>query len=544
MNKKTLKYYIEEIEKCRFYDPQRMLKLSHSMISLGKKNKDDKLRAYGEYYLLEAFFRLGSLNEKSLKHSVAAIQFSKSAKLYELECRCYNMMGIFLNHQGDDITALEFYQKGMELASKHRYSGMVRILTNNIGDIYLRLGEYHTALTYFNKSYERAMECYQQQDKSNKKKINVITLNIGLLNISELYYRMGDYEKSLSYLNMLFPDEESNKKAYYSAAVEAMYAINYLCLNQKEDAEPYIDKTIAAAESSYEAVESVKDYINLCNVLIESDELEKAARMQTATEKIAKDLDLVSIWCEYYEVAIKFAKATSKDTILPELYAKYFECKKLQEKSLKQQQLRALKNKQELNKAVRRQEQMEKRNQELQCMSEHDALTGLYNRYVLNPACDAWYKEAVETNGTLGIIVLDIDYFKEFNDMYGHLQGDECLRDVSDVLTESVENDEIIARYGGDEFFILIKNKSEEEILEYARKIGSRMREKKIRHDASKISQYVSLSIGIANGTPKETQSVLDIIHYADNALYKAKEEKRGSIGVHLGNGEYKVYQA
>ena len=154
MDKKKQKQLLDEISAIRYYEPQRMIKLSNQLIADGKKEKDEVAWVYGEYYRMEAYFRLGKLNEAMLKHAMYILQASRRNKMYEMECRCYNMLGALLLNQGDFINAMEYYQTGMNLALKHHYSVLVRIFTNNIGDLCLRMKDYPRALSYLKRVYQ------------------------------------------------------------------------------------------------------------------------------------------------------------------------------------------------------------------------------------------------------------------------------------------------------------------------------------------------------------------------------------------------------
>ena len=155
MDKKKRKQILDEILAVRYYEPQRIIRLSNQLIADGKREKDEVSWVYGEYYRMEAYFRLGRLNEAMLKRALRALQVSRRNKMYEMECRCYNMLGILLLSQEDFINAMEYYQTGMNLALKHHYSVLVRIFTNNLGDLYLRMKDYPKALSYLREYTSR-----------------------------------------------------------------------------------------------------------------------------------------------------------------------------------------------------------------------------------------------------------------------------------------------------------------------------------------------------------------------------------------------------
>ncbi len=542
MDKKKRKQILDEILEVRYYEPQRTIRLSNQLVADGKKEKDEVSWVCGEYYRMEAYFRLGRLNEAMLKRAMRVLQASRRNKMYEMECRCYNMLGILLLSQEDFVNAMEYYQSGMNLALKHHYSLLVRIFTNNIGDLYLRMKDYPKALSYLKKVYQQTEKLMRKQEETGKKLLYTVNLNVSVLNISEVYCLLGDYEESLNYIQMMRPEERADENMNYLVSMNAIYALDYGHMGRMEDAKEYIWKVIESAEIGYGKLESMREYLSVCQMLIENNETESAQRLLGAVRGIAEDLALANVWCDYYETLLEYQRRYGTKEELLKTYEHYFFYKKQMDEKLERQQIQAIRNRQALDSAEKKQLRMEEHNRQLKRMSEHDALTGLCNRYVLNKECEKWYQNAKDKETTLGIMILDVDYFKQYNDAYGHLGGDDCLKCVSGVLRETVGANGMVARYGGDEFFVLTRGKTDEEMLKLAKDINERIREKKWGHKKSLVSNYITLSQGITNGVPQDSQMMSDLIHLADNALYRAKEARRGFIGICRSDGNYSIY--
>ena len=540
MKKQTLQNYIEQIDAVRYLDSMKMLKISRQMLGEAKKERDDYAQAYASYVYLEAKYRLGKLDEKMLSMAVQALQMSRNCNAYDLESKILNMIGIFFLNQGDNIAALEYYQMAMDVAKKHHYYGRVRVMTNNIGDMFIRMHQYHDALPYLESCLEQSIEMYAKSLKSGKNEIGIHNINIAILNIATCHCALGNHEESLRLLDTLYKDKEGVEEAYYGSGRAALFVQNYAKIGRISEAEKYIENIIAAAEAGVEAIEMAEEYLKVCQALIETDRTEQAERMLKAVYKIAEKLNFSTIWCPYYEAVIAFAKKTGNSEVLYDAYEKYMQAQKSRAAFLDKQQFRAVKNRQALNTALKKQEKAEKARISLKHMSEHDPLTGLFNRYVLNRESDRWWKKAVAKGSTVGAIVMDIDYFKQYNDTYGHLEGDACIKRVSEIISNSVGTKGTVVRYGGDEFFVLVHGLKTEEVVDIANSINAQLLKEKIPHQKSLVSRYVTVSQGIANGTPDEGESMMDLTHLADNALYRAKEKRRGSIGVYE-NKSYRV---
>jgi len=157
-----------------------------------------------------------------------------------------------------------------------------------------------------------------------------------------------------------------------------------------------------------------------------------------------------------------------------------------------------------------------------------DQVTGIYNRRYLDGNLKKIIKLHSRTGGSLSVLMIDIDYFKKYNDTYGHDAGDDCLRTVSSIFSECVIREEdFIARYGGEEFTAVLPNTDENGTRLVAEKILEKIREIKIPHKSSDISGYVTVSIGGTTGIINHLQHGSDYIKAADKALYESKRKGR-----------------
>ncbi|WP_049659449.1 sensor domain-containing diguanylate cyclase [Bacillus sp. FJAT-27231] len=161
----------------------------------------------------------------------------------------------------------------------------------------------------------------------------------------------------------------------------------------------------------------------------------------------------------------------------------------------------------------------------------YDELTGLYNRRYFNEFIVNEWEAAKKKSENFSLILFDIDHYKDFNDTYGHLAGDECLRRISECLQlYNQEPSHFIARYGGEEFVVLLLQRTEQEALFIAEEIRKAILNLKIPHKTSPISNYVTVSIGVASVVPTGEMMPNDIISAADQALYYSKENGRNQV--------------
>ena len=157
-----------------------------------------------------------------------------------------------------------------------------------------------------------------------------------------------------------------------------------------------------------------------------------------------------------------------------------------------------------------------------------DPLTGVYNRRYLDGHLKAVIKFLSRTGGKLSLLMVDIDFFKKFNDAYGHDAGDNCLRTVSAALAKCLRREgDFIARYGGEEFVVVLLNADKTEAQIIADKLIKKVRECNIPHETSNIANYVTISIGGVTGMTNHLERGSDYIKRADKALYESKNNGR-----------------
>lgn len=170
-------------------------------------------------------------------------------------------------------------------------------------------------------------------------------------------------------------------------------------------------------------------------------------------------------------------------------------------------------------------------NSQLEILSTTDGLTGLANRRRFDNYWAEEWQRALRQATPLAVIMLDLDHFKAYNDHYGHLQGDECLRRVGAVLQASVRRaGELAARYGGEEFVVVLPGVTRQQALETARGVLIAMREAKLPHASSPVAGMVTLSLGVAVGMAQATDEPEQLLKMADTALYTAKNTGRNRV--------------
>jgi len=173
-------------------------------------------------------------------------------------------------------------------------------------------------------------------------------------------------------------------------------------------------------------------------------------------------------------------------------------------------------------------------NHQLEQLSRVDALTGVANRRHFDEFLHQILNRSKRHSALISLLIIDIDFFKLFNDYYGHQQGDSCLIKVAQQLNDFAQRDgELACRYGGEEFAIVLSEMSAAEALEHALKCQQSVHALQIQHEKSNCNPYVTISMGIISQTISAETTAESLIKKADAALYKAKESGRNQVCVY-----------
>jgi diguanylate cyclase (GGDEF)-like protein/PAS domain S-box-containing protein len=172
-----------------------------------------------------------------------------------------------------------------------------------------------------------------------------------------------------------------------------------------------------------------------------------------------------------------------------------------------------------------------KANTKLEELSRTDSLTGVANRRYFDEVLSQELNRTLRHNSPLTLIICDIDYFKNYNDTYGHQAGDHCLRKVTSAIESSFSRaGELVARYGGEEFAVIIPNINKEKGTDLAENMRNNVVELNLTHETSRIADHVTISVGITTLIPDQNTTMSLLVEQADTALYKAKKNGRNNV--------------
>ncbi|MDX4038427.1 GGDEF domain-containing response regulator [Aliarcobacter skirrowii] len=184
---------------------------------------------------------------------------------------------------------------------------------------------------------------------------------------------------------------------------------------------------------------------------------------------------------------------------------------------------------------VKNQIKLKQKTELLEKLSNYDGLTNIKNRRYFDERLNQVYKDSKIKNTNLALMMIDIDFFKPYNDNYGHGKGDEALKIVAKTLENSILNtldrpNDLVARYGGEEFVVLLSNIDLKELEEISNRLVKAIRDANIEHKFSKVASYLTISLGAVLYKSSNDLSIASIMKSADEALYEVKQKSRDNF--------------
>lgn len=460
------------------------------------------------------------LDQAALLIQQAINHFKESGNL-EQYARNLNMLGVIYASLGNETMAIDYYLEGLECSIQNNFSHINLLFYNNIGSRYQELHEYERAISYFLKAEKELLSDKVQQEENYKNWCLVTYLNLVMS-----YTALNNFKQAEKYLSMClaYVDEEENREYRFGVLI-AKYWLCWLDGKEKLVYE-HLDEILEGALNDESTSDYVENMLLVCRLLREMKEYDNWMRVIKAFEMYTLDqnsvyfqLVLTEMWMDYYKSIDDMNRYIHLCVDHAELYRKQ---KVIEDR----ERAAAIDIKIELQ-----EKEVERRMAEH--MSHTDSLTHLGNRYKLeNDSCEM-LKECLEDGKVMTVGVLDIDCFKQMNDTYGHLAGDECLRKIADVLCRMTENIGSAYRFGGDEFVILAKDAGKEQIAQMAESIKNTIFDLHMENKNSKVLPEITISQGYCCFVPEKEVALSDMLMMADKALYRVKENGRNGYEVY-----------
>ncbi len=506
-------------------DAELTIKYCNSLIECGTAAEDPKILGFAYYYLAGTLYCLNDC-ENIFDITIKAIENLEKACEWPLLARAYNILGIITLSRGNMPMAYDYYLAGLNYCDKYDLKAEQSLININCGVLNFEAGRYQDAMEYFEDSLEYILT--KPDDPVYHSKVITTYENIimckavrndfdGIDDILDILERDHmPYADSVDYIGIMI------SKIFY------FHKSGQIKLRDK-----CIDKMDESIKENLVFMDLIEDFFIYAQVLFESDKSDKFWHLIEIMEPMINGMKVTSKKLQLLSLKIKYYRKNSMNAEYLKASGLYYELSERTKNESREMigEVIGLKNRfEKVNKAKKK---IERQNIILTEQSETDALTGMANRRKLNIHADEIFKEAFSKGNRVAIEILDVDYFKEYNDNYGHQEGDKCLVAIANCIKAVTEvHGGFCARYGGDEFVIIYEGISREKMSKYAEELKQKIISMGIPHRHSKALPIVTISQGAFCDVPSAANKVWDFLHIADDMLYHIKKKSRNSYAV------------
>lgn len=504
-----------------YNEPKKALKVARELMAKGKEAKDFEAIAFAHYVMGSAMFVLGK-EQGLMSHASQAAAYFRETDNKVMLIRSLNLQGIAYTASDEFQLALINYKEAYDLAQRHEKDRYRKdIILSNIAATYFSLGEHKSAIRTLEKLYLRVHK-YKNYDAS-------FVYNTAY-NLADIYCEVDNMDGAIKYLNECEKMVEKIDRDQERLTLGTVATKVYYKLGNVEEANKWSDLVVSLIKKGVDNFELHRDYEKIVLMQLDIGEYDRADHyaefLWDESQKTKNTLDMLRatrMQARYFDIQDNTRMALYYYRMMDNI------SQKRNEEMLKSQ-LNIAKNNEVLVKQMKEFQKLVKEKEEMEILASRDGLTGLLNRSAFSKLLEQFVARSQKEGKPLGCIFIDVDCFKEYNDTYGHVQGDECLKSIADAC-KNVEGEDIhFIRYGGDEFFGIAYGITNEEIAAKALAIVNQVRDNNTEHKASKVIDRVSISVGVLNIVLDKDNNLLDVVNFSDRALYYAKERGRNCI--------------
>lgn len=508
--------YMNQILEVRHQSPEKERDLCLKLLEM---NETEYARAFAHTYLADAFHSMGML-DKAMDEYHAAMDLMGKKEYDKLFLTLYNLAGVIYIGQDDEQGALDCFFKEIEIAEQMEDYMMCSAALANIAYVYRKAGAYGKSEATLKRAFEMAQNA--SENESN------VAFGEEFYNMfrAGLELEKGKPDKALEYLGSLDKLKEDHLN------VPLLYASCYAQKGMKEEAMAGLGKIWEQIEDIQNRFERLSHYFDILDILMALKEYEDAARFTAKTERLLVGMECAGKWTRLMEYEIQIYTELGKEEPLERAYELFFQYDMKFKEISKQSAVKRLKKRIELQKEADRRTSMEEWQNVLFKRNEYDELTGVLNRRGIRKYMNKAFAAAREQKQKFAVLFVDVDFFKEFNDTYGHVAGDECLKKIAHILKHAVADKGMAGRYGGDEFLLTITGIQTISIMEVAMEIKKSLTKVAIPNKNSAVSDEVTVTIGGVNSVPEEKMDFPCYIEAADRMLYSLKKSSKNGFAI------------
>lgn len=434
------------------------------------------------------------------------------------EALSLNLLSIVYEEYGNTSMDLSSLLAALEIAIDENAHDISAKVYNNLGSKFMYDKAYEKALTYFMRASEE-FDIAEKQELNGE--VDTHTFRIILnMNMATICCHTGDYQNAKRYY------EEAKKEALHPANEEFAFTFQVFegltlwYIGEHEKAQNLIDSIMEAAHKSDYTTDYLEVFSNLVELVRSMNDYDRWLEvLEVMTAHICEEdvlilnLEMLKKWLEYY-------KAVGDAEKYKACCVQYYELSVQKDEADLVQKAENIELNTEMRHAIRQK-------QHTDSIVYLDQLTGIGNRNKMLEDSIKYIEDSILNHTTIAVGLIDVDFFKECNDTYGHVEGDDCLKRVANIIEEAVGDSGGVYRYGGDEFLLLLPELDDTGLRELGKEIKDRLKLAKIPNHNSQISEFVTVSQGYTRAYPEPGDTINHLVDLADKVLYTVKRNGR-----------------
>ncbi len=524
--------WIKDINRGRGVDPRLVMDACAKLETRGLELGDDALIGFACFSRGENYYLLNDMDNFCTQMQKCQEPFERIGEWGYLAVS-YNMLGIMAESRGNAPLAMDLYTRANDMCHDYNLVDMAWMTHMNIGALYLGISEYTSAIAHLQHAYHYMIMHPERDDYYQ-------VLTICYASMGKAHMNLGNYIAAEDFRQKIELDCLSH------IGPEDRFVVNIfearLALNKGEIAElnKYTAELNRVALSELPLVEYFDDIYDYLQLLMETGNYPRFIECYDIIKPIAKKTGILNIQKRMLALNVRFNQIKGNIEESHKAAMVYVNVCEVMEVENRKMLCSMINIRNDMNRLQRENMEFSHKAELFQRKSQTDALTGISNRAGFNDFADRAFDRAYIAGTSFAIEMLDIDYFKQYNDNYGHQEGDKIIRLVAQEMQQLSSRDHIFcARYGGDEFIIIYEGMSKEQVWAASQEMKLRIHSKHIMHEHTLIeSKVLTISQGVCWGIPKDQEQLSDYLHVADDNLYKVKKAGKNGFLVTGINGE------
>ncbi|HOZ12452.1 MAG TPA: diguanylate cyclase [Thermotogota bacterium] len=519
--KRKFPFYEVVIDIQNGLEPAQRLAFAQEFLALAERIKDIHAQANAHNALGGAYHQLRKPDE-SAYHFQQALAFFETLSIPSQVAKLYRNIGIVFWEVGDYNQALTYYQKSLSIVEDTDDTKGIARTYNNLGSLYGILNRNEEALNYFEKALDLAKKEQMQTQ------IAYLYNNIG-----EIHLNNGDPKRALEYMNLSIEASKTNPdKANVDFALLNIGKA-YRLLHQNEAAKESIRSCQNLVQRGQDFGLQASCALELARIEISQGQYRLAVDHLEAALVLAEKSQVKSLLLEIYKELTETLPIVEDYRKAVDYFRKYVNEKEnyFSEKTAKT--LAEMETRARIQKMTQEAEFLKQKNEALKTafrkmeqIARTDELTGLPNRREIMRKLKEQVHLYERKQIPFTVAIADLDFFKNLNDTYGHLEGDKVLKKLGKVVSSTLRGEDFIGRWGGEEFLLIFPATALAEATIVAERIRAKV--EKTSFSKRKRIYHVTLTIGLAQMAPERT--IDDLVSEADQWLYQGKAEGRNRV--------------